>query len=72
MKVIRLLSKRGNSFHVSIPPQIIDHCRWKITDGIVVELTENDDVLLRRVRPADLGSTPIAPMNLDLPMVRGK
>jgi antitoxin component of MazEF toxin-antitoxin module len=66
MKVIRRLSKRGNSFHVSLPPQLIDHLRWRITDGIIVELTEDDDVRLRRVKPADLGATPMPPMNLDL------
>jgi antitoxin component of MazEF toxin-antitoxin module len=67
MKAIRRLTRRGNSYHVSMPPQIVDYLRWKITDGIVVEVTADDKVLLRRVTPADLGSASIQPMNLDLP-----
>jgi antitoxin component of MazEF toxin-antitoxin module len=72
MKVIRRLTRRGNSFHVSIPPQIVDHLRWKITDGIVVEVTADDNLLMRRVTPADLGAASIQPMNLSLPPLVSK
>jgi antitoxin component of MazEF toxin-antitoxin module len=72
MKVIRLLSKRGNSYHVSIPPQMIDHLRWRITDGLTVTLTPDDTIEISRVKPADLGAARMGPMNLDLPAAATK
>jgi antitoxin component of MazEF toxin-antitoxin module len=67
MKVIRRLTRRGHSSHVSIPPQMMEYLRWRITDGVVVEVTDDDEIRIRRVRPSDLGSTSMPPMNLELP-----
>lgn len=72
MKVIRRLSRRGNSCHVSVPPQMIDYMRWRISDAIVVEVRDADEIVMRRVRPADLVGTSVPPMNLELPPVSTK
>lgn len=69
MKVIRRLSRRGNSYHCSIPPQFVDYLRLRITDGLVVEVTPRDTIEIRRVTPADLGAASVPPMNLELPAV---
>jgi antitoxin component of MazEF toxin-antitoxin module len=72
MKVIRRLCRRGNSFHVSMPPQMIDELRLKVRDGVVVELTDHHSIELRRVQPRDLNAVDIPALNFDLPRVGSK
>lgn len=62
--VIRKLTRRGNSAHVSIPPQVIDHLRWRVTDAIVLEVTKRGTIELRRVCAADLDVADVPPMEL--------
>lgn len=65
MKFLRRLSRHGGSTHVSIPPQVIAYLRWQPLDGIVLEVTEDDTIELRRVTPADMKETPVQPMTLN-------
>lgn len=65
MKFIRRLVRNGKSMHVSLHPRLIDHLRWRMGDGLVVELTLRDEVLVRRATAADMNAS-IQPMTIDL------
>lgn len=72
MKVIRRLSKRGNSYHVSIPPQMVNHLRLSIQDPILVSVTANGTIEMRLAHEADFRGTSMPPMNLSLPVAASK
>jgi len=64
MKFLRRLVRNGASMHVCLHPRLIDHLRWRIGDGLIVELTQRDEVLVRRATAADMNAT-IQPMTID-------
>ena len=66
MKFIRRLVRHGNSSHVSIPPQVIDHLRWRAGDGMAVIVTEHGTLEIRRAVAADLQNAQIPPMTMDM------
>jgi antitoxin component of MazEF toxin-antitoxin module len=72
MKVIRRLSRRGNSFHVSIPPQFVNHLRLSIADPILVRVTERGTIEMSLAHEADFRGAQVPPMNLELPAAVSK
>jgi antitoxin component of MazEF toxin-antitoxin module len=66
MLLIRRLTRKGNSFHVSMPTAVIDFMRWRIGDGIALEVTDSDRIVLRRVKASDMLVATVPPMNMDL------
>jgi antitoxin component of MazEF toxin-antitoxin module len=72
MLVIRRLSRRGNSFNITIPPQMINHLRLAVTDAIAVELTDHGSIELRLAHERDFRVGDVRPMNLVLPAAVSK
>lgn len=64
MKVIRRLSKRGHSVHLSLPPQMLNFLRWRCGDGVVVEVTSRRTLEVRLPEEMDLRA-PMFPMTID-------
>jgi len=64
VKFLRRLVKNGNSFQVSIPPEMRQFLQWNTHMGLVVEATIERTVVIRPARPDDM-SVPMQPMVLD-------
>ena len=65
MKVIRKLTRNGNSTTVSFHPAILDFMRWRPGDHLVLEVRSREEVVLRLPHDADL-RCPIEASTLNL------
>lgn len=64
MKVIRRITKRGCSAHISLPPQMLNFLRWNYGDGVVIEVTSRRTLEIRLPEDIDLRA-PMMPMTID-------
>lgn len=65
MKFLRQLSKHGNSYHVSMPPQVIDFLRWRRGDPLLVEVRDRRELIIRLPSTADDLRAPTPSLNID-------
>jgi antitoxin component of MazEF toxin-antitoxin module len=66
MLVIRRLTRKGHSAHVSLPTAILEFLRWRIGDAIAIEVVDSDRVVLRRMKASDGMTASVPPLNMDL------